>query len=88
MKYLAVCRPREDAAMDRFSALVPDEAADLRRLKSEGVLVEAWSPGGPGAVLIFDVASESDAAGILTRLPLSVAGLLDFELTPLHELGI
>ena len=74
--------------MDRFSALVPDEAADLRRLKSEGVLVEAWSPGGPGAVLIFDVAYESDAAGILTRLPLSVAGLLDFELTPLHELGI
>jgi muconolactone delta-isomerase len=74
--------------MDRFAALVPAEAEDLRRLKSQGVLVDAWSPGGPGAVLILEVPSEEEAKSIVTQLPLSVAGLIDFDLTPLHELGI
>ncbi len=88
MKFLAFCRPREDAPMDRFAALVPDEAEELRRLKSLGILIDAWSPGGPGAVLIIDAASESEADGIVAELPLSVAGLIGFDLTPLHELGI
>jgi len=74
--------------MDRFAALVPEEAEDLRRLKERGILVEAWSPGGPGAVLIIDAASESDAEGVMVQLPLTVAGLIDFDLTPLHDLGI
>jgi hypothetical protein len=74
--------------MDRFAELVPDEAEDLRRLKSEGILIDAWSPGGPGAVLIIEAASDSDAEGVITTLPLTVAGLIDFELTPLHDLGI
>jgi muconolactone delta-isomerase len=88
MKFLAVCRPRTDAPMDRFAALVPDEAEDLRRLKAQGILLEAWSPGGPGAVLIIEAPSASEAEGILDGLPLGVAGLIDVELTPLHELGI
>ena len=74
--------------MDRLAALVPEEAQALRRLRSRGILVEAWSPGGPGAVLIIDAASESEADGIVAELPLSIAGLIGFDLTPLHELGI
>ena len=88
MKFLAMCRPRKDSPMDRFAALVPEEAEDLRRLKSEGILAEAWSPGGPGAVLIIEAPSELEAERIVSRLPLSVAGLIEFDLTPLHELGI
>ncbi len=88
MQVLAVCRPRTDASMDRYAALVPDEVADLKRLKAEGILIEAWSPGGPGAVLIVEAPSASEAEGILDALPLAVAGLIDVELTPLHELGI
>ncbi len=88
MRYLVICSPKGEAPMDRFAALVPDEAEDLRRLKSQGVLVEAWSPGGPGAVLIIEAASEADAEGIITQLPLTVAGLIDVALTPLHDLGI
>jgi muconolactone delta-isomerase len=74
--------------MDRFTALVAEEADDLRQLKWEGILVEARSPGRPGAVLIIEAASDSEAGDILARLPLSVAGLIDVELTPLHDLGI
>ena len=74
--------------MDRFAALVPEEAEDLRRLRSEGILAEAWSPGGPGAVLIIETSSELEAERIVSRLPLRVAGLIEIDLTPLHELGI
>ena len=88
MKFLVICSPKDGAPMDRFAALVPEEAEDLRRLKSEGILIDAWSPGGPGAVLIIEAASDSDAEGILDQLPLTVAGLIDFEITPLHDLGI
>ncbi len=88
MKFLVICSPKDGSPMDRFAELVPDEAEDLRRLKSEGILIDAWSPGGPGAVLIIEAASDSDAEGVITTLPLTVAGLIDFELTPLHDLGI
>jgi muconolactone delta-isomerase len=74
--------------MERFAELVPDEADALRRLKSQGVLVEAWSPGGPGAVLVIEAPSDSEAESILAGLPLAVAGLMDADLTPLHDLGI
>jgi muconolactone delta-isomerase len=74
--------------MDQFAALVPEEAEDLRRLKSQGTLVEAWSPGGPGAVLIIEASSEEEAHDAVAQLPLGVAGLMEFDLTPLHELGI
>ena len=88
MKFLANCRPREDAPLDRFAALVRDEAEDLRRLKGQGILLEAWSPGGPGAVLILEAATESEAKAAIAQLPLGVAGLIDVEFTPLYELGI
>jgi uncharacterized protein YciI len=88
VKFLVICTPKDGSPMDRFAALVPEEAEGLRRLKSEGVLIDAWSPGGPGAVLIIEAGSESEAEGALDRLPLTVAGLIDVELTPLHDLGI
>lgn len=88
MKFLVICSPKVGASMDRFAALVREEGEDLRRLKSQGVLSEAWSPGGPGAVLIIEAPSEEDAEGVIAQLPLTVAGLIDFDLTPLHDLGI
>jgi muconolactone delta-isomerase len=88
VKFLVICSPHAESSMDRFAALVPEEADALRDLRSQGILLEAWSPGGPGAVLIIEAPSESEAEGIVTRLPLGVAGLIDFDLTPLHDLGI
>jgi hypothetical protein len=88
VKFLAICSPRDQSPKDRFSAMVLEEAEALRRLKSRGILVEAWSPGRPGAVLIIEAASESEAEGILGELPLAAAELIDIDLTPLHDLGI
>jgi muconolactone delta-isomerase len=88
VKFLVICRPRDGAPMDRFAALVPEEAEGLHRLRAQGILVEAWSPGGPGAVLIIEAPSDAEAEGVVARLPLTVAGLIDVELTPLHDLGI
>jgi hypothetical protein len=88
MKFLAICKPREDSSRDAFLSMVPQEVAALRRLKSEAVLVEAWSPGAPGAVLIVEAPTESSAGDIVGQLPLAVAGLIDVDLTPLHELDL
>ncbi len=67
---------------------MPQEVEALRRLKSESILVDAWSPGGPGAVLIIEASSESSATDIFSKLPLAAAGLIDVELTPRYDLGV
>lgn len=88
MKFLVVCRPRAGASMDHFASLVPDEAAALRRLKARGTLVQAWSPGEPGAVLIVEADNQSNASSIIGELPLSAANLLDHELIALHDIEL
>jgi uncharacterized protein YciI len=88
MKFLVICRPREDSQMDRFAALLSEEVEALRQLKARGVILEAWSPGRPGAILIVKANSESDVEGVVNRLPLAVAGLIEIELNPLLQLGI
>jgi hypothetical protein len=74
--------------MDRFGALIPEEGQALRRLRSQGSLLEAWSPGKPGAVLIVEAASEAEGASVIAELPLSVAGLIEFDLVPLYDMGV
>jgi uncharacterized protein YciI len=88
MKFLVICRPREGSQMDRFAALLSEEFEALRQLKARGVILEAWSPGRPGAILIVEANSESDAEGVVNRLPLAVADLIEIELNPLLQLGI
>jgi muconolactone delta-isomerase len=88
MKFLAVCSPRDESLRDRFFEIVPDEVEALRRLKSASILLEAWSPGGPGAVLIIEAPSDSTAHDIVAELPLAVAGLIEVDVTPLHDLGV
>ena len=63
--------------------------AALRQLRAEGTLAEAYSPGGPGAVLIFDAGKEA-IEGVVSALPLVIAKLNDteiIELRPLPGLG-
>ncbi len=52
--------------------------AALRQLKAEGTLAEAYSPGGPGAVLIFDAGKEA-VEGVVSVFPLVLAKLIDTE---------
>ncbi len=46
-------------------------------------LAEAYSPGGPGAILIFQ-ASRERVDSAVASLPLALAGLIDTEIIELH----
>jgi len=85
MKLLVVCRPR--AGVDPRTDIAPRAAEEmdaLRDLRDGGLLLEAYSPGGPGAILIFDGEREQvDRA--LGRLPLLRDGVIEAEITELHR---
>jgi hypothetical protein len=88
MMALVIGRPVPGADQASFASLVPAESATLRRLKAQGLVTQAWSPGGPGAVLMLDVRDEDEAAGITARRPLAAAGLITSEILPLHPLTL
>lgn len=85
MTTLAICRPRAYADLSTFAKHLPAEGEALCKLSQRGLLREAYSPGRPGAVLIFD-ADHDTTARLLAELPLAVAGVLDIELIPLTPL--
>jgi muconolactone delta-isomerase len=88
MLILVLCRVADGAVDAEFRRHIPAETAALRELKASGVLAEAWSPGRPGAVLLLDVPSQAEAAGITAALPLAQAGLITTETIPLHPLDL
>jgi hypothetical protein len=72
--------------VDPAREIAPHAAAEmavLKRLQGNGSLVEAYSPGGPGAVLIFDDAN-GPIGEALAALPLVRRGLIDTEIITLH----
>ena len=84
MKILVICRPRE--GVDPRTEVAPraaDEMTALRRLRDDGVLLEAYSPGGPGAILIFEGARDEIERALQT-LPLVRARVISTELIELH----
>ena len=83
MKVLVLCRPRAGVDRDQIAPHTADEMAALRSLQAAGALQEAYSPGGPGAVLIFD-GERPAVEGAIASLPLIQAGLIDAELIELH----
>jgi hypothetical protein len=80
---LVICRPSPGGDSAEFARRLPEEAAVLRSQKEQGVLVDVWSPGGPGAVLMLEVANHELAADLVAALPLCVAGLVTAELIEL-----
>ena len=88
MKVLVICRPAPDADHAQFAALVSREGAALRDLKQAGILLDAWSPGGPGAVLMLEATDEREATSLVAELPLASSGLITTELIPLHTMSI
>ena len=89
MKTLVICRPRPGVTVTDIAGHRAREMAALRQLRAEGTLAEAYSPGGPGAVLIFDAGKEA-IEGVVGALPLVIAKLIDteiIELQPLPGLG-
>lgn len=88
MLNLVICRPAEDANQAEFRRLLRAEAVALRELKGSGTLIGAWSPGRPGAVLMLDVSSETEAARLTARLPLVRAGLTTPEFIKLNPIDL
>jgi hypothetical protein len=69
-----------------MAAHVSAEIAALQQLKAAGRLLEAYSPGGPGAILIFD----DDRAAVdsaVASLPLARGNLIETEIIELHPLA-
>jgi hypothetical protein len=85
---LVICRPVEGGDHDEFRRLLPAETAALRDLKAKGTLVDAWSPGGPGAVLTLEVPGPDQAARIAADFPLVQAGQITTEIIPLHPIDL
>jgi hypothetical protein len=86
MKTLVICRPRAGVTVTDIAGHRAGEMAALRQLKAEGTLTEAYSPGGPGAVLIFDAGKEA-VEGAVRALPLVLAKLIDTEIMELQPLA-
>lgn len=85
MKTLVICRPRPGVTITDIAGHRAAEMAALRQLKAEGTLAEAYSPGGPGAILIFAADRES-VESVLTVLPLVLAKLITTEIIELQPL--
>ena len=83
VKILVICRPRLGVTPADIGAHAAAEMAALNQLMSEGTLAEAYSPGGPGAVLIFD-ADRPKVDSAVAALPLAAAKLIDTETIELH----
>jgi hypothetical protein len=85
METLVICRPRPGVTVTDIDGHRAGEMAALRRLRAEGTLAQAYSPGGPGAVLIFDAGKEA-IEGVVSALPLVIAKLIDTEIVELQPL--
>jgi hypothetical protein len=87
VKSLVICRPVAGVGREDIAPHAADELAALRQLKARGVLLEAYSPGGPGAVLIFD-AEPGQLDELIGSLPLSREGLIEVETIQLRPFGL
>ena len=69
MQFLVICRRVADRDLNAFARLIAEEGAVLRKLQVDGVLTEAWSPGGPGAVLMLELPDQGTTfpSGLWTR---------------------
>jgi hypothetical protein len=87
MKMLAIGRLRDGADAHEIAGYAREEMRALWRLYRGEVVREMYSPGRPGAVLVFEAASPEEVDAALADLPLAAAGLIVFEVIELHPFG-
>jgi hypothetical protein len=85
MNFLLLCRPAPgiDATI-AFRPHLADELEALRALRDQGILSSAYTPDGPGAVLLIDVPTAADAESVAAALPMRIAGLIDVDVITLR----
>lgn len=70
MNVVLICRPRHGVdPSSSFPSHLVAERAQLRRLRTNGTLSAAYSPGGPGAVLMLNVPDHDTADRKAAELP-------------------
>jgi muconolactone delta-isomerase len=88
MQFLTLSRRRTDAfPAEAFTAeLVAGEARRVKELYATGLLRQIWKRGDtPGAVIVWEAASEGEAREAVATLPIFKAGMLDLvALVPLE----
>ena len=79
MQFLTISRRRTEIhTEDEFAPMLPAEAEQARTLYAEGAVRQIWHRADlPGAVLMFEAASEDEVRRQLNRLPMVAAGLLE-----------
>ncbi len=86
MRTVVICRLAPGTAIADMAAHLPAEAERLAWLRDAGTLLEAYSPGGPGAVLFLEVRDVQEAQSVADGLPMKVAGLIETEVIGLYPL--
>jgi muconolactone delta-isomerase len=87
VKTLVICRPAAGVGREQIAPHAADELTALRDLKIRGALLDAYSPGGPGAVLVFD-SDPADVDELVASLPLYRERLIEVETIPLHPFDL
>jgi len=79
MQFLTISRRRTEAYADTdFEPMLAAEAEQARTLYAEGTVRQIWHRADmPGAVLMFEAASEEEVRGKLRQLPMVAAGMLE-----------
>jgi hypothetical protein len=88
VKTLVFCRAAEGISREQIAPHAAAELVALRELKSRGVLLKAYSPGGPGAVPISETKTTSAIDELIGSLPLHRAGLIDVETIQLQPFSL
>ncbi len=82
MQFLSISRRRTDAfPPEAFTPeLTGGEAARVKELYASGLLRQVWRRADvPGAVLLWEAASEAEVREAIESLPLYKAGLLEVQ---------
>ena len=80
MQFLSISRRRTDAfPPEAFTAdLVAAEGRRVKALYASGILRQVWKRGDtPGAVILWEAASEAQVRAAIESLPIFEAGMLE-----------
>lgn len=87
-KILAIGRWTPKATMAGVAHVLPSEVRDTVRLYLDGV-IDQWfiQQDNSGVVFLLNVTDADKAHGLLEKLPLGQAGLMEFQLSPLGPIS-
>jgi muconolactone delta-isomerase len=79
MQFLSISRRRTEAfPAEAFSELANAESRRVKELYAAGILRQIWLRGDvPGAVLLWEAASEAEVRTAIESLPIFKAGMLE-----------